>query len=71
MKAEDREATLQEIANELGVSVERARQIEAAALVKLRASLIARGFDHEDIDELLRGEVGEYQAKGNHDNDTN
>ena len=41
--------TLQEIADELGLSRERVRQIERQALAKVRASLIKLGYDAEDL----------------------
>lgn len=41
------------IAAELGVSVERVRQIETVALAKLRAALAARGIGRDDVAELL------------------
>lgn len=41
--------TLSEIAAELGVTKERARQIECRALLKLRKALNRRGFMAEDI----------------------
>jgi DNA-directed RNA polymerase sigma subunit (sigma70/sigma32) len=41
--------TLQEIADILGTSRERVRQIEARALSKLRRILIAKGYNPEDF----------------------
>jgi len=45
-KSKDRlhEVSLKEIAAELGLTVERTRQIEIAALRKVRTALEARGF---------------------------
>ena len=41
--------TLQEIADVLGTSRERVRQIEARALGKLRRILLAKGYKPEDL----------------------
>lgn len=41
----DYKATLAEVAEALGVTTERVRQIEANALHKVRRALEARGFD--------------------------
>ncbi|MCK4842068.1 MAG: hypothetical protein KAT04_09325 [Methylococcales bacterium] len=44
--------TLQEIAEELGVSRERVRQIERQALAKVKANLIRQGFEPDDCINL-------------------
>ncbi|MCF6252489.1 MAG: hypothetical protein L3J75_14670 [Methylococcaceae bacterium] len=44
--------TLQEIAEDLGVSRERVRQIERQALAKVRANLIRQGFEPDDCIDL-------------------
>ena len=44
--------TLQEIADALGVSRERVRQIERKALAKVKANLIKQGFEPEDCINL-------------------
>ena len=49
IKAEDRAMTLQEIADILGTSRERVRQIEQRALGKLRRKLNAMGYKVEDV----------------------
>ena len=49
IKADDRAMTLQEIADILGTSRERVRQIEQRALGKLRRKLNAMGYKAEDI----------------------
>ena len=49
IKADDRAMTLQEIADILGTSRERVRQIEQRALGKLRRKLRAMGYKPEDI----------------------
>jgi DNA-directed RNA polymerase sigma subunit (sigma70/sigma32) len=41
--------TLEDVARTLGVTKEQVRQIEARALRKLRAGLIARGYCLEDF----------------------
>lgn len=46
---DDRHMTLQEIANVMGTSRERVRQIEQRALGKLRRRLRAMGYKLEDI----------------------
>lgn len=43
------EYTLEEVAKEIGVTRERARQIQNIALAKLRANLEAMGYTLEDI----------------------
>ena len=43
----DRLHTLEEVAQAIGVTRERARQIEAAALRKIRLSLERRGIDEQ------------------------
>lgn len=45
----DRAMTLQEIADILGVSRERARQIEQRALAKLRRRIRAMGYEADDL----------------------
>jgi DNA-directed RNA polymerase sigma subunit (sigma70/sigma32) len=42
--------TLEEIGRRLGLTRERVRQIEAAALKRLRRLLAARGVDTADLD---------------------
>ena len=49
IKADDRAMTLQEIADILGTSRERVRQIEQHALGKLRRKLNAMGYKPEDV----------------------
>ena len=49
IKGEDRHMTLQEIADVLGTSRERVRQIEQRALGKLRRKLRAMGYKPEDF----------------------
>ena len=44
--------TLQEIAEELGISRERVRQIERQALVKVKAILIRQGYEPDDFIDL-------------------
>jgi DNA-directed RNA polymerase sigma subunit (sigma70/sigma32) len=44
--------TLQEIAEELGISRERVRQIERQALAKVKAILIRKGYDPDDFINL-------------------
>ena len=44
--------TLQEIAEELGVSRERVRQIERQALAKVKAFLIRQGYEPDDFINL-------------------
>lgn len=46
---DDRHMTLQQIANVLGTSRERVRQIEQRALGKLRRRLRAMGYKPEDV----------------------
>jgi len=41
--------TLQEIAEEMGLSRERVRQIERQALAKVKAILIAQGYTLDDV----------------------
>ena len=41
--------TLEEVARELGVTRERARQIQNEALAKLRENLERMGFTHDDL----------------------
>ncbi|SFD86338.1 Sigma-70, region 4 [Thiohalospira halophila DSM 15071] len=48
-------ATLEQVGAELGVTRERARQIEAQALAKLRRNLEARGLG---LDDLLPERIG-------------
>lgn len=50
--AEDGPRTLDQIAGLMGMSKERARQIEASAMIKLRAALGVGEFDELDDDEL-------------------
>ena len=47
-----RHHTLQEIAEELGISHERVRQIERKALAKVKAILIRQGFKADDFINL-------------------
>jgi DNA-directed RNA polymerase sigma subunit (sigma70/sigma32) len=54
----DRLYMLREIAGELGVTVERVRQIEKEAMLKLKIGLLAKGFTEEDIITHLRSENG-------------
>lgn len=49
IRADDRAMTLQEIADILGTSRERVRQIEQRALGKLRRRLSAMGYKVEDV----------------------
>jgi hypothetical protein len=49
IRADDRAMTLQEIADILGTSRERVRQIEQRALGKLRRRLNAMGYKVEDV----------------------
>ena len=49
IKGEDRYMTLQEIADILGTSRERVRQIEQRALGKIRRKLRAMGYKPEDF----------------------
>lgn len=49
IKGEDRHMTLQEIADVLGTSRERVRQIEQRALGKIRRKLRAMGYKPEDF----------------------
>ena len=49
IRADDRAMTLQEIADILGTSRERVRQIEQRALGKLRRRLNAMGYKLEDV----------------------
>jgi len=58
----DRNMTLQEIADILGTSRERVRQIEQRALGKLRRKLSAMGYKPED----LFGQLIETPAKPSH-----
>jgi len=44
--------TLQEIADALGVSRERVRQIERQALAKVKANLIRQGYEPDDCINL-------------------
>jgi RNA polymerase nonessential primary-like sigma factor len=44
--------TLQEIAEELGVSRERVRQIERQALAKVKAYLLRQGYEPDDLIDL-------------------
>ena len=46
----DRFCTLDDVARELGVSPERARQIEARALRKLRDALLRAGITADELD---------------------
>ncbi|MGA0169970.1 MAG: sigma factor-like helix-turn-helix DNA-binding protein [Pseudomonadales bacterium] len=45
--------TLKEVAEQLGVSTAQARSIERSALEKFKQALIAKGFDEEEIAELM------------------
>ena len=56
---DDRHMTLQQIANVLGTSRERVRQIEQRALGKLRRRLRAMGYQADD----LFGQIIETPAK--------
>ena len=66
------DCTLQEVADELGVSRERVRQIEERALAKLRLGLERAGVDAADVVEWLSrarpgdmaGEPGGYDGPG-------
>lgn len=49
IKSDDRAMTLQEIADILGTSRERVRQIEQRALGKLRRKLNAMGYKADDV----------------------
>lgn len=49
----EREYTLAEIGQELGITRERVRQIEAQALRKVRAALVVRGFTVAEWREYL------------------
>lgn len=62
IKGEDRHMTLAEIAEILGTSRERVRQIEQRALMKLRRRLRAKGIKPED----LFGDFIETPAKASH-----
>ncbi|NOR68531.1 MAG: hypothetical protein GQ532_02340 [Methylomarinum sp.] len=44
--------TLQEIAEELGLSRERVRQIERQALAKVKANLLRQGYEADDFIDL-------------------
>ena len=48
---DDDTVTLEELGNEMGISKERVRQIEARALEKLKAALSAEGYDDVAIPE--------------------
>ena len=50
----EREHTLAEIGQELGLTRERVRQIEAQALRKVRAALVERGFSLAEWLEHIR-----------------
>ena len=60
--ADDRQMTLQEIADILGTSRERVRQIEQRALGKLRRKLNALGYNSED----LFGQLIDIPSKSTH-----
>ncbi|MCK5479095.1 MAG: hypothetical protein KAI44_09275 [Methylococcales bacterium] len=47
-----RHHTLQEIAEELGISHERVRQIERKALAKVKANLLRQGYKADDCIDL-------------------
>lgn len=47
-----RQYTLKEIAEDLGISRERVRQIERQALAKVKANLIRQGFEADDCIDL-------------------
>ena len=49
--------TYQDIADELGVSKERIRQIERKALHKLRVALVVRGHSFEMVQGFVRENV--------------
>ena len=51
MKASNYNYTLTEVAKELGVGRERARQIEVKALEKVRIALAARGITPTTLDD--------------------
>jgi DNA-directed RNA polymerase sigma subunit (sigma70/sigma32) len=51
---QDKVCTLDEVAAELGVNRERARQIESEALKKVKLRLLKRGFTEVDLIEHLR-----------------
>ena len=48
-KIREQPRTLESLGNELGLSKERVRQLEAAALGKMRKSLAARSSELEDF----------------------
>lgn len=52
-----RQYTLQEIAEDLGVSRERVRQIERQALAKVKANLIRQGFQADDCINLREDSI--------------
>ena len=54
----DREVTLDDVARELGISHECARQIEARALRKLRRALERRGVSADDLLPILSDDWG-------------
>ena len=45
--------TLKEVAEQLGISTAQARSIERSALEKFKLALIAKGFDEDEIAELM------------------
>ena len=51
----DYAATLDEVAEVLGLSRERVRQIEGRALLKVRLALERRGIDADHVREYLDG----------------
>ena len=61
-------ATLQEVGDELGCCRERVRQIEAKALAKLRAGLLARGIDQQlwfdHLADLHKRQKTDYTVSG-------
>lgn len=51
LKPTDYNYTLQEVADEIGVSRERVRQIEHEALAKLKVAMTAKGIGPTDLDK--------------------
>jgi DNA-directed RNA polymerase sigma subunit (sigma70/sigma32) len=51
---QDKVCTLDEVAAELGVNRERARQIEAEAMKKMKLRLLKRGFKEQDLIDHIR-----------------
>ena len=54
----DHAATLQDAANEMGCTRERVRQLEESGLAKLRKALTDRGFNVEDVRDILSNADG-------------